>query len=205
MILVIDTSVPRFLLGVVDSSRVIKKSTGPFSSKLSAALWPALRSFAKYFPKIQRIVAVTGPGSYTGLRVGLTAANALAYGLNVPVAGVSRFAAYQKKGRPAGSVILDNLRDLVYWGRGQRTRVLALDKLAAAGPYYGNLAPEKSSVLKKRGIIYHSIKWTDDEWLVTVAGQVRPPKSRKFKKAVLPLYIQPPHITKGKSKLRLKR
>lgn len=34
---------------------------------------------------IQGIVAFQGPGSFTGLRIGLSVANALAYGLNVPV------------------------------------------------------------------------------------------------------------------------
>ncbi|HUD03304.1 MAG TPA: tRNA (adenosine(37)-N6)-threonylcarbamoyltransferase complex dimerization subunit type 1 TsaB [Patescibacteria group bacterium] len=36
---------------------------------------------------IQGIVCFKGPGSFTGLRIGLTVANTLAYGLNVPIAG----------------------------------------------------------------------------------------------------------------------
>lgn len=34
---------------------------------------------------VQGIVAFQGPGSFTGLRIGLTVANALAYGLDIPV------------------------------------------------------------------------------------------------------------------------
>ena len=35
------------------------------------------------------IVAYEGPGSFTGLRIGLSVANALSYSLNVPIAGTS--------------------------------------------------------------------------------------------------------------------
>jgi tRNA threonylcarbamoyladenosine biosynthesis protein TsaB len=34
---------------------------------------------------VQGIVAYQGPGSFTGLRIGLTVANALAYSLKVPI------------------------------------------------------------------------------------------------------------------------
>jgi tRNA threonylcarbamoyladenosine biosynthesis protein TsaB len=38
---------------------------------------------------ITGIVVYQGPGSFTGLRIGITVANALAYGQNLPVVGVS--------------------------------------------------------------------------------------------------------------------
>ena len=37
--------------------------------------------------KIESIEVETGPGSFTGIRVGVSVANALAYSLNIPVNG----------------------------------------------------------------------------------------------------------------------
>ena len=45
------------------------------------------------FCDLTRIAVCTGPGSFTGLRVGIAAARGLALGLGVPVIGVTRFEA----------------------------------------------------------------------------------------------------------------
>lgn len=39
------------------------------------------------FQQLEGIVGFSGPGSFTGLRIGLTVANTLAYGLRIPVVG----------------------------------------------------------------------------------------------------------------------
>lgn len=39
------------------------------------------------FHQLEGIVGYRGPGSFTGLRIGLTVANTLAYGLRIPVVG----------------------------------------------------------------------------------------------------------------------
>ena len=44
-----------------------------------------LESKGKEFKDIQGIVCFQGPGSFTGLRIGITVADAFAYGLDVPV------------------------------------------------------------------------------------------------------------------------
>lgn len=36
---------------------------------------------------LKSLVAFSGPGSFTGLRIGLTCANTIAYSLNIPIAG----------------------------------------------------------------------------------------------------------------------
>ena len=48
-----------------------------------------LRQQGKTLHELQGIVAYQGPGSFTGLRIGLTIANALAYSLELPIVAIS--------------------------------------------------------------------------------------------------------------------
>jgi tRNA threonylcarbamoyladenosine biosynthesis protein TsaB len=62
---------------------------------------------------IEGIVVGTGPGSYTGLRMGLVTARALAFALEVPVAGVSTLAALSA-GTPGVRPLIDGRRGEVF-------------------------------------------------------------------------------------------
>ena len=46
------------------------------------------------FASLSRIAVATGPGSFTGIRVGLAMARAMAVALGIPVVGVSTLAAF---------------------------------------------------------------------------------------------------------------
>jgi tRNA threonylcarbamoyladenosine biosynthesis protein TsaB len=62
---------------------------------------------------LDRIVAGTGPGSFTSLRMGLAAARALALALDVPVAGVSTLEALAS-GAPGALPVIDARRREVF-------------------------------------------------------------------------------------------
>lgn len=47
------------------------------------------------FEDISQIVAITGPGSFTGIRIGLAVVNALLLSLHVPLLGIDSFTAFR--------------------------------------------------------------------------------------------------------------
>jgi tRNA threonylcarbamoyladenosine biosynthesis protein TsaB len=94
MILSMNTSTAQFSLAVMEERGVIKAEV---------FLTPESKSFKGFMPAlsellirssiekehIECLVVATGPGSFTGLRVGLSAAKGLCQGLNIPIIGVS--------------------------------------------------------------------------------------------------------------------
>jgi len=79
---------------------------------------------------IGRIAVTVGPGSFTGIRVGVAAARGLSLALGVPAVGVSTLAAIaadHQTGSPV-MVAMDAKRDEVYWQR------FAADGSAASTP-----------------------------------------------------------------------
>ena len=82
---------------------------------------------------IEGVVAARGPGSFTGLRVGLSLAAGLAYARHIPlyVADSLAILARRANGDPASVALRDAGRGEVYaWREGEPARRLPVDELA---------------------------------------------------------------------------
>jgi tRNA threonylcarbamoyladenosine biosynthesis protein TsaB len=79
--------------------------------------------------QLDALVVGTGPGSFTGLRMGVAAARALAFALDLPVAGVSTLAALSA-GTPGALPVIDARRREVFTLLDGEPAVLAPGELA---------------------------------------------------------------------------
>lgn len=82
MILYINTKEQNKITVVLREKNKIIKTLSAKNKFGSQVLLPLV---AKLFKDIKAIEVETGPGSFTGLRVGVSVANALGFALNIPV------------------------------------------------------------------------------------------------------------------------
>lgn len=102
-VLAIDTS--NFTLGIalIDGNQVMGEYITNLKKNHSVRVMPAIETLLKdcdMLPKeLDKIVVAKGPGSYTGVRIGVTIAKTLAWTLNIPLSGVSSLEALAANGR----------------------------------------------------------------------------------------------------------
>jgi tRNA threonylcarbamoyladenosine biosynthesis protein TsaB len=93
IILTIRTDKPESEIGLYDSETQLAYETWEAHRQLAETIHnkiqALLESKSKKLKDIQGIVVYIGPGSFTGLRIGISVANALAYSLAVPIIGVT--------------------------------------------------------------------------------------------------------------------
>jgi tRNA threonylcarbamoyladenosine biosynthesis protein TsaB len=128
LILALDTATSVATCAVVRDGEVLGERVTRAASVLAAAD-EILRAAGLVPRDLDALVVGTGPGSFTGLRIGLAAARGLALGLELPVAGVSTLAALAA-GAPAAVPVVDAHRREVFTLVEGEPRALAPDELA---------------------------------------------------------------------------
>jgi len=99
---------------------------------------------------LDAVVAARGPGSFTGLRVGLSLAAGLAYARHIPlyVADSLPILARRATGDPAGVALRDAGRREVYaWREGEPARRLSVDELGSWLPAAARVMVEPAGCL----------------------------------------------------------
>ena len=212
-ILAIDTSCGAASVAVVESDKVepLAVLSRPMARGHAEALAPMVdevgRSVEGGFASLDRIAVTIGPGSFTGIRVGLALARAMGLALGVPVVGVSTLVAFaapllsqpktgiiaaaidarhgsvyfqlfEASGRPLGPPRCDSLRECVR-GVGAGPALLA-----------GDAVDLLASEAHRAGLPYDLAAAASAPDIVAVArlGLALDPASNPAR----PLYVKPP-------------
>jgi tRNA threonylcarbamoyladenosine biosynthesis protein TsaB len=104
-----------------------------YSATLVTAVRELLEAAGVGLGELEGIVAVNGPGSFTGVRVGLSAVKGLAEGQTARVVAVSRLEVLAAKAGAAGAA-LDAHRNEVFLRLGKRELLAGREELAAEKP-----------------------------------------------------------------------
>ena len=121
--LLIDTSNQPLSVAIMKDNEVIAEKTTDIKKNHSVQLMPEIAEILTESKinktEITDIVVAEGPGSYTGLRIGVTVAKTLAYALNTNLYGVSSLKALASTVKDSTKLlvpIFDARREAVYAG-----------------------------------------------------------------------------------------
>lgn len=122
-ILAIDTSNQVLGVALLKDGQVIGEVMTNLTKNHSVRLMPAINDLMNEVAlkpdELDRIVVAKGPGSYTGVRIGISTAKTMAWSLDIPIVGVSSLEVLAYQGRFFPDYIcsfFDARRGLVFAG-----------------------------------------------------------------------------------------
>jgi len=208
-VLGIDTAESETAIGLNDEV-VSWLSVRNQSKKLLPQIAKLIRSQKLTPQKIKGVVVNIGPGSFTGLRVGLTVANGFGYGLKIPVIGMSEFDIIRLFYPKADIIALDAKRGELFVQVGKHSpKMMPVKKLGGLIKRGMSIYIESGLVvalhpqLKKAGTIYLAEIPRVEKMaaMLRIAGQRVSRSEKKTKRfmPIMPLYLRGANITKPKA------
>ena len=119
-ILYVDTSSDYLYSGIVINQTLVSECQEKLGKDLSKEALPRIINIfnkANITPEeLDKIIVVTGPGSFTGIRIGVTIAKTIAWSLNIPIVSISGLTAMAISNNQVGysMPLIDARRGFVY-------------------------------------------------------------------------------------------
>lgn len=118
--LFIDTSTSNLIVSIVNEGKIIRCFNETTSNDLSTTVFPVIEDLFKSVQMvpddIDTIFVVNGPGSFTGVRIGVTIAKTFAWALNKKVIPISSLEVIASGNRGKAVALIDARRNAVFAG-----------------------------------------------------------------------------------------
>ena len=119
VVLAIDTAAPRLQLALLLADGRVDVSVDEIATGHAELIFGRIAELLARngvgYPDLGRIVTTTGPGSFTGLRIGLSAARGIGLARGIPVIGVPSLLALSLGTDGPSTVLLDARRGEAYF------------------------------------------------------------------------------------------
>jgi tRNA threonylcarbamoyl adenosine modification protein YeaZ len=224
MQIAIDTSTDTAGLALVENGHILAEMTWNCGRNHTVQLLPNLNFLLEQnslnLESADCIIVARGPGSYNGLRVGISTARGLAYSLGIPVVGISTLEAeawqHAEKGLPICPILnagREEVATALYrmtddgWTQLEEEHLSTLDKLcsgihtktAFCGEYVDKIADELKAKLNDKATIISPIAGLRRAGFLAELGLKRITAGDFDDTATLqPHYFRGPSITKPK-------
>lgn len=206
-ILAINTATSRSEIALLKRDgmnvKVLKQDSWPSENNEAEKLMPAIDALIKdadaEFKSISEVFVVSGPGSFTGLRVGVTVANTIAHLLKAKLYHLNTFE-YLRAAAPApdATLLLFAGKSGVYFEDGDTN--INVDELERelekrdVSAVYGDISEDQKKMLG-------SVRFMETEKdLGELVSEVMVSTGLETVPLVKPLYVKAPAITKPKKK-----
>ncbi|MDB5615349.1 MAG: tsaB [Devosia sp.] len=117
--LAIDTAAPRLQLALLLATGHVDTSIDEIATGHAELIFERIATLLGRnhigYADLQRVVTTTGPGSFTGLRIGLSAARGIGLARSIPVVGVSSLVALSLTATGPTTILLDARRGEAYF------------------------------------------------------------------------------------------
>ena len=224
MQLAIDTSTNTASLALVKDDEVLAELTWRCGQNHTTQLLPHLAHLLNQarlsLQSLTGIIVARGPGSFNGLRVGISTAKGLAFSLGIPIVGINSLEveAYQhaEAGLPVCPIFSAGRSEIataIYqrnqneWCQLTTEHITTVDTLCSeittktifCGEFVPSIAPQLRKRLKQKAIIPSPVTGLRRASFLAELGLKRFKAGNYDKPATLqPLYLRRPSITKAK-------
>ena len=104
------------------------------AERLMDLLQEVLIAKCKTWADLDALAVGSGPGNFTGIRIGVSAARGLALGLNIPAYGVTGIDARKELAPDGAMIAIPAPRDMAYVSDAQGVRLITLDEVTHTAP-----------------------------------------------------------------------